>query len=294
MYTGELACPIRVADIHSIREYQVEVIMKRNLIWVASYPKSGNTWVRTILQSAITGSVNLTQLGDFIPSFPFCVSRLNRGKSIAHPSQASQYWPHAQTAISMDAEGSSAIIKTHNVCAAFGGASFPSPEVTQSAIYIVRDPRDVAISYSYHFDHDLSDAIELLMDENNFLFKAHDFFRGEFTASWQAHVNSWMKASFPVLLIRYEDLLSEPETIIEKIITFLEIDPKVPVNKIADATSFRNLSHLEQKNGFSEKAHSVDFFRVGQAHQWTQDDSSFKPLVEAYSETLVELGYEIT
>lgn len=266
--------------------------MKRNLIWVASYPKSGNTWVRTILQSAITGSVDLTQLGTFIPSFPFCVSRMNRGKSIAHPSQVSQYWPHAQTTISMDAGSSSTIIKTHNVCASFGGVKFPNPEYTQSAIYIVRDPRDVAISYSHHFNHDLSDSIEVLMDEKNFLYKVHDYFRGEFTASWQAHINSWMKASFPLLLIRYEDLLSEPETIIEKIITFLEIDPKVPVKKIADATSFRKLSHLEQQNGFSEKAHSVNFFRVGQAHQWAQDDPSFKPLVDAYSETLAKLGYE--
>jgi hypothetical protein len=268
--------------------------MKRNLIWVASYPKSGNTWVRAILQNAITGSVNLAQLGKFIPSFPICVSRLNRGKSIAHPSQASQFWPHAQTTISIDAGGSSTIIKTHNVCAAFGGTKFPNPEVTQSAIYIVRDPRDVAISSSHHFDLNLSDSIESLMDENNFIFKTNDYFRGEFTSSWQAHVNSWMRASFPVLLIRYEDLLSEPETIIEKIITFLEIDPKVPVKRIADSTSFRNLSHLEQQNGFSEKAHSVNFFRIGQAHQWTQDDASFKPLVDAYSETLVELGYEIT
>jgi len=267
--------------------------MKKNLIWVASYPKSGNTWVRTILQSAITGNVDLTQLSKFIPSFPFCVSRLNRGRTIAHPSQASQFWPHAQTSISMDAGSSSTIIKTHNVCASFGGARFPNPELTLSAIYIVRDPRDVAISYSHHFDHDLSDSIELLMDEKNFLYKVHDFFRGEFTASWQTHVNSWMKAPFPVLLIRYEDLLGEPETIIEKIITFLKINSKVPVEKIADATSFRNLSHLEQQNGFSEKAHSVDFFRVGRARQWTQDDPSFRPLVDAYSETLVKLGYEI-
>ncbi len=268
--------------------------MKRNLIWVASYPKSGNTWVRAILQSAITGSVNLTQLGDFIPSFPFCVSRLNRGKSIAHPSQASQYWPHAQTTISTDAGNSSAIIKTHNVCAAFGGTMFPNPAATQSAIYIVRDPRDVAISASHHFDQDLSDSIELLMDEKNFIYKKQNYFRGEFISSWQTHVNSWMKAPFPVLLIRYEDLLSGPETFIEKIITFLEIDPKVPVKKIAAATSFRNLSHLEQQNGFSEKAHSVDFFRTGKAHQWAQDDPSFRPLVDTYSETLVKLGYEVT
>jgi hypothetical protein len=103
-----------------------------------------------------------------------------------------------------------------------------------------------------------------------------------------------MKASFPVLLVRYEDLLSEPETIIEKIISFLEIDSKTPIEKIAETTSFKNLSHLEQQNGFSEKAHSVDFFRVGQAHQWTPDDPRFKSLVDAYSETLVELGYEIT
>jgi hypothetical protein len=272
----------------------VEVNMKKNLIWVASYPKSGNTWVRTILQSAITGSVDLNQLGKFIPNFASRVADLNRGRTIAHPSQASQYWPHAQTAISMDAGNSSTILKTHNVCAAFGGAKFPSPEVTQSAIYIVRDPRDVAISYSHHFDHDLSASIELLMNEKNFNFKAQDYFRGEFVASWQAHVRSWMATSFPVLLIRYEDLLSQPETIIEKIITFLEIEPKVPVKKIADATSFRNLSHLEQQNGFSEKAHSVDFFRVGQAHQWEEEDRSFKPLVDAYSETLVKLGYEIT
>jgi hypothetical protein len=139
--------------------------MKRNLIWVASYPKSGNTWVRTILQSAITGSVNLIQLGKFIPSFPFCVSRLNQGKSIAHPSQAAQYWPH-------------------------------------------------------------------------------DYFRGEFTASWQAHVNSWMKASFPVLLIRYEDPLSEPETMIEKIIGSLEINSKVPAIELVGIISPPSLAGI--------------------------------------------------
>ena len=268
--------------------------MTRNLIWIASYPKSGNTWVRTILQSAITGSVDLNQLGKFIPNFSSRVSNLNQDKTIAHPSQASQYWPSTQTTISTAAGDSSAILKTHNVCATFDGTKFPLPDVTRSAIYIVRDPRDVAISYSHHFNHDLDSSIEVLMNDKNFNFKEKDFFRGEFIASWKAHVLSWMAAPFPVLLIRYEDLLSEPQTIIEKIITFLEIEPKISVEKISDATCFKNLSNMEKQNGFTEKAHSDNFFRVGQARQWEQGDPRFKPLVDTYSKLLVKLGYEIT
>ncbi len=268
--------------------------MKKNLIWIASYPKSGNTWVRTIIQSAVTGSVDLSQLGSFIPNFAARVSNLNRDKTIVHPSQAAQYWPPTQTTISMNAGNSSAILKTHNICASFGGAKFPHPTVTQSAIYIVRDPRDVAISYSHHFNHDLPAAIELLMNDKNFNFKLQDYLRSEFIASWNANVRSWMAASFPVLLIRYEDLLSQPEAIIDEIITFLEIDPKIPIDKISAATSFKTLSQQERQKGFSEKAHSVDFFRVGKARQWVQDDARFKPLVDAYSETMAELGYEVT
>ena len=98
----------------------------------------------------------------------------------------------------------------------------------------------------------------------------------------------------PVLLIRYEDLLSEPQAIIDKILTFLEIDPKIPLKEISDATCFKNLSNMEKQNGFSEKVHSDNFFRVGQARQWEQGDPRFKPLVDAYSKTLLKLGYEIT
>ena len=68
----------------------------RNIVWIASYPKSGNTWVRSILYCATHGKVELNRMGDLIPSFTACVERVANDRGLTEIGDAAELWGDTQ------------------------------------------------------------------------------------------------------------------------------------------------------------------------------------------------------
>ena len=173
----------------------------KNIVWLASYPKSGNTWVRAIVCSALFGSLDIRKLGKMIPNFSVIAAQLKQEK-FDTPGQIRHLWGQAQKHLCESSGSNRILLKTHNAAGVYDIGEFPSRQFTQKAVYVVRDPRDVAISYSHHFGHDLQTSINSLLNESNFNFNPKDLSRGEFLSSWGNHVKSWRNTPFPVLLIR--------------------------------------------------------------------------------------------
>ena len=231
-----------------------------NLIWICSYPKSGNTWVRSIIFAALMGEVSLNNFGNLVPAFN-ASAIVNTANDSSNPlDREVSSWNKAQQITSREASTKLQMFKTHNAAATVNGVEFPNKKLTSKAVYIVRDPRDVAVSYARHCDIDINASIKALLDERNCTF---DIGRADFLSSWGNHILSWQKKEFPVLVLRYEDLLSAPYLQIPRLLAFLNIKTNLPVASLVELTSFKNLQRLEGEGGFAESVRQKSFFWRG-------------------------------
>jgi hypothetical protein len=247
------------------------------IVWLASYPKSGNTWLRAFLHNYITQ-----------PATPHSINRLHELSASEcnavfyrkyDPRPASQYSTRdvqrMRPAVQEDLtrlHDDLVFIKTHNARLNFHDVPLCTPAVTAGAIYIVRDPRDVAISYSAYTGLGI-DAVIGLMGEKNAAIQSTDTQVFEFLSSWSNHVTSWMGQAKKIL-VRYEDLLAEPETAFGKVVRFLgdEHPSQERLRRAIEFSSFGALSTQEAADGYAANApnSAAAFFRQGRAGQWRE------------------------
>ena len=167
----------------------------------------------------------------------------------------------------------SVFVKTHNFLGQWQGHPTVNMNVTAGAIYILRNPLDVALSARAHFGLTTDQTIRMMgnqnatseMDERNVT---------EVYTSWSNHVKSWTdRPSSQLLVLRYEDMLYEPIETFGKVARFLGLDPPAErLERAIENSSFEKLKALEAEKGFREKSkHSESFFRKGQSDQWREE-----------------------
>jgi hypothetical protein len=272
----------------------------RRITWLASYPKSGNTWLRAIVDRIVRPEhpFDVNALGETAPAFSGLTAQFiaTRGveATLSTAGEVRRYWAAAQHAICSSSE-QEIFLKTHNVAAKFDCGYFPDPNLTKSVIYIVRDPRDVAISFAHHYGRSLGRAVAALCSSWSFNFEPEQMGRTELLTSWGEHVAAWTSLKrFPVLVLRYEDLLANVGAQIRLIAGFL--DKQVSEQQVRDvvaATAFEQLRRQEAERGFSEAVRARGFFRVGKAQQWREvrDQSVFQPLLDRFDRLMRRYGY---
>ena len=247
------------------------------IIWIASYPKSGNTWVRSFLTSYMFKngkSFNFNDL-DKIKSFPsddeinFLKNKYNNYKF----THMAENWDSFQKKIIKKSKFT--FLKTHNALCNIKGNNFTTLENTLGLIYIIRDPRDVLISYASHLNLDLKNTANLMSDLN-VVEKTPDLLDRSLLSSWSNHYNSWKHFPGKKIIIRYEDLIDSPDLTFLKVIEYLNklIDIKINKDLITETinlVNFQKLKKLENENGFPENK-SPDkkhiFFKSGEKDQW--------------------------
>ncbi len=247
------------------------------IIWLASYPKSGNTWLRVFLHNLLRN-----------PDRPWDINKISSfstGDSNAElykpfdPRPATEYTvkdiarmrPLVQAALTQ-ASRDNVFVKTHNALVEDHGYPAINLEVTAGTIYVVRSPLDVAISYAHHMALPIDKMIEI-MAEKGARTGINETVVSEKTSSWSENVASWTATPHPALhVVRYEDLHAEPLKTFGGIARFLGLKPpRERLDKAIKMSSFKVVQEQERRHGFLEKSPmSERFFRVGTADQWRE------------------------
>ncbi len=267
--------------------------------WIASYPKSGNTWVRIALACLSNGGQlpDLSQATGLCPNsavLKWMETLLDMPLNDMTPEEQSLMRTEACRLYGQTVTGP-AFLKIHD---AYDPALFP-PTLSAGSILIVRDPRDVAPSWADHMGVSLDGAIERMARADFTLSPPGPEQRQQIRqrlGSWSGNVLSWLdQAPGPKLLLRYEDMLATPAACFVALARFagLEVSPEL-VRKTATATSFQALRAAEDSSGFVERmADQKAFFRRGQAGAWRQTLSAVQAqrVWNAHHAVMVRLGY---
>ena len=280
------------------------------IIWLASYPKSGNTWVRSIISSLI-----YSQDGDFnfnllkkIKQFPQKKYFKNKVKDFGDFDEIKSNWILIQNKINLDNEIK--FFKTHQGNYTVSGDSFTNKVNTKAVIYIVRDPRNVVSSISNHFSLSLDKSLDFMLSPkiigNTKKFEENGEGILTLLGKWNEHYSSWTKKVENVLIIKYEDLLLAPLLELNKIILFLKKFISFETNEsknnnILRNTSFNYMKQLENKYSFEEGVLSkitkskVNFFNLGPKNNWENavDKKIVKIIEKEFYTEMKELGYLI-
>jgi hypothetical protein len=277
----------------------------RRIIWLASFPKSGNTWIRSLLAQYFMPpgqAPDLNNLRNFTTGdvrrdfFDAAAGGRYDGSTIADWLEMR---PRALRLIA-GSKPTHHFVKTHCQTMRVGDTDLIPPEVTAAAIYIMRNPFDLAPSFARHQACDLDTAIDRMMNPDSMAGTAEGIF--EPLGRWDDHVTSWTTA--PGLsrhVLRYEDMIANTGKAMRGLIeTFFRISVDKPkLARAVRATNFDAMKAFEQKHGFVEKpAEMRAFFAKGQAGVWRDDLSpaqvgrireAFLPVLEKwYPEMLKE------
>ena len=186
-------------------------------------------------------------------------------------------------------------VKTHAVLAKVGGVATITPGVTAAAIYIVRNPLDVAVSMAYHYGYPMADAVGgVCFDELEILPTGGRI--PQRVTSWGNHLRSWRKApGLNVCLLRYEDMLVRPGESFAKVTAFLGLPgDEARLARAVENSSFKILAQQEKARGFVESSQSSErFFRRGQAGGWRDEltPAQVDEIVDKNRDAMVEMGY---
>ena len=261
----------------------------KNLIWIASYPKSGNTWVRSILYAALTGKLDINEIGKVVPGFNAYSIVNPEGGGLPNIEEHAKFWDEAQEKASIVAGNKFQFFKTHSAACEINSTIFPNQNFTAKAIYIIRDPRDVALSYARHFDADIEKTIEIMLDVRNYI---GGEMGAEALSSWKNHVISWSSVEFPVLFVRYEDLLTDINRQLVRIFGFLGIRPKIKRSELIATTKFSYLQAQERSDGFRESVNDQPFFRRGISGEGKIFiGTNFKEMEKEFSDVMSSFDY---
>ncbi len=273
------------------------------IIWIASYPKSGNTWVRSLLSAYLysdDGIFNFDLLKKIhqFPSkknFEFFMKDFNNIKKL------SNYWIAAQDRINLSNEIT--FLKTHSALCTFENNPFTNKSNTKAVIYVVRDPRNIVTSVLNHY------SFKNIEESFDFIAKDRITIIGEniaqYLGTWQQNYKSWRDLKFaPVLVVKYEDLINDTKKTFLSILNFLKnfMDIKIYENKILktiESCSFERLAKKEEIEGFKESVYfkksnkKLKFFYLGKKNNWKNllDPKIEKKIRKVFPKEMKELGY---
>jgi aryl sulfotransferase len=274
------------------------------IVWLASYPKSGNTWLRALLANFQEGKdspvdINHLSIGGISSSRRAADDALGVECSDLTQEELARHRPSIYRNLARRSE-SVLFVKVHDAYTVNSDAEPLIPaDVTRAVVYLVRNPLDVAVSLAHHTNKSLDDAIGRMSEEAATL-AGHqdrlDFQLPQRLMSWSRHVLSWLdQSAIPVRVTRYEDMCRHPVEEFTETIRFigLEVDTK-RISRAVAFSSFEGLQEQEQAGGFKEKPYGASqFFRSGRVDGWRETLTGLQAerLIRDHATVMRRLGY---
>ena len=277
------------------------------IVWIASYPKSGNTLLRAILSSyfySSEGSFKFENLRN-ISQFPVKNHFIPLGIDVDNDEEVFKNFINAQNLINRE-KGKVKFFKTHSSLSKMHDCNFTDLKNTLGVIYMVRDPRNVVSSFAHHYNLSIDKATETMIDNTRFTEKTAKNSRVHL-GSWEFNYNSWKKLGDQkkYILIKYEDMINKKKSTLLKIFKFLEslgmkftLD-MVKLNKSIKSTDFQKMKMQEQKEDFDEALIDPNtgqrkvFFNLGPKNDWRRklNKKNIDKIEKSFEKEMVELGY---
>ena len=277
------------------------------IIWLASYPKSGNTILRALLASYLftnDGIFNFELLKN-IHQFPDTSLFKNQGIDVSNDEEVLKNYIKVQEVINKVDQNKIRLLKTHSTLHDVGGYPFTNLSNTLGVIHIVRDPRNVVNSYANHYQETLEEAA-ISMTSFKILVGSKEKISTHL-GSWDSHYNVWktFNKTNKYLLVKYEDLLQDKKNKMIEILKFFHsitstkfVLDEVKLNNAIETTSFEKMKALEKKIGFPEavknkKNEPINFFNLGPKNNWDKIlPENIKSIIEkSFKKEMEELGY---
>ena len=284
------------------------------IFWIASYPKSGNTWLRILIscyyytENGLFYENVFKKIGQFPEKMHF--TSFEYDKNIV--TDTTRLWLKAQEKINYDKKLK--FFKTHNAFGSLNNNNFTDSKNSIGAIYIVRDPRNVITSIKNHYELNDEQALKWMMNEKNFIynvekFKVDGYSDFQFLSSWNTNFKSWKsQKKIPIKIIKYEDLLNETYSVFKEVVEFINKTTnnkqkiyKEKLKNAVNSTLFDKLKDNEQKYGFSEAITSkkdnkkkISFFNLGPKNDWRKilDKDLQIKIGNVFEKEIIELEYK--
>lgn len=271
---------------------------------LCSYLKSGNTWLRAVLDCVLNERAKI-QLSELY-TIPIISRRSDfdniMGVDSSDLTTEEIMQSHAEFCRLLAASNQAARIhKVHN-CYAPPSPDIEPPipiDVLNKVVYIVRDPRDVAVSFAHHINRSVDRAIAIMGDSSTTLAAVQTIYQAQLPqhlSSWSRHVESWLdNRDINLHLIRYEDMLTAPLDTFHAVIQFLNLQCEhTRLEQILNICRFDALRQQEENHGFRERPkNSAVFFRRGVAGGWqdTLTTQQAQTIVDEHGAVMRRLGY---
>ncbi|MFY7889063.1 MAG: sulfotransferase domain-containing protein [Spirosomataceae bacterium] len=272
-----------MARVNNIKTNALSVAEEGRIVWLASYPKSGNTWFRSFLTALQSGKeiddLNQLKMDAVFSSKLWLESVLDLDSFYLSDNQIQRYRRLVYTYLSENAS-ENFFVKIHDAFTFSVEDKYPliPEEPSKLAIYFVRNPLDVALSLMNHQGKDTDYVIDsYINDVNGYFGEKKNSSNNQFNqplGTWSMHVESWLtKPRFPVHFMRYEDMKVKPFETFKAAVEAIGMEvTDEQIQGAIEATEFEKLQKKEQEKGFKEKAiPTSNFFFKGQVGRWKEE-----------------------
>ena len=276
----------------------------KGIYWLASYPKSGNTWFRIFLSNLLSGKDEPVDINN-MPEIPIASNRHIFDKLIGYSSvnltldeiddlRPDIYRKYAR------ANEDAKFLKIHDaytrlIC---GERLLPYDD-SLAAIYFIRNPLDVAVSFAFHSRISMDEAVDKICADGLTLCGIDTVSSSQYRQiimSWSKHVESWtQQIDIDIHVMRFEDMKNRPLETFAHAVDFLGMDDKLDrVEKAVDFSDFKITKAQEEKSGFKERPSKVkSFFREGETASWKKHLTMqhIQKIIDVNRNVMMRFGY---
>lgn len=274
-------------------------------IWLVSYPKSGNTWLRLLLSNLLSGREEPEDINNLCLTMRSLVNKAGIEEQtlvdthLLTRQECDRFRPALMAQAWREASNSDVFIKLHDAYRRLVDGMPVLGPPARAAIYMLRDPRDVAVSLAFHNGQTIGRGVSQILSAKTRMGgeNPQQAQIAQPLLDWSGHVRSWTgQRDVPILVLRYEDLQAETAAVFGRAITFLGL-PGAPhqIERAVRHADFSLVQRQEADRGFNERQanSTAPFFRSGQAGGWRQVLSAEQALAieTAHGAVMAEFGY---